>query len=263
MSSSIRVFALSHLPENVAGTAEASSSRGIGRSFGLSLRPRTLALGVAAVAGLLVVLGLVESYVAAHAFSHPVQAVAYRFRLDAESTIPMWFSSMLMMVCALLAAIIATVHRRSGGPDVWRWAMIAVALMGMSVDEAAVVHEMAIVLLRNLLHVGGVFYFAWVLVAIPAVVAVAALGAPMLRRLPRRTAWGLPLSAAVFCAGAIGMEMVGGKIFESTGEATTWAYTLTTTLEEGLEMAGLVVCFYVLLDYLAVLEQAADRRAAA
>ena len=262
MSVSIQVFDLRRFSEDRESSGPLMKPHAAGSTINLSLRPRVLTLGLAVAATLLFLLGLIEQYVTAHYSSNAVQSLAYRFRLDAEATIPMWFSSMLMLICALLAAVAALVHRHQSRADVWRWGMIAVILLGMSIDEAVVLHEMAIGVIRGFMPTSGLFFYAWVVVAIPAVVVVAALGAPMLRRLPRRTAVGLPLSAAIFCAGAIGMEMVGGKIFEAAGETATFTYVAVTSLEEGLEMAGLVVCFYVLLDYLAVLEhelaQAAD-----
>ena len=251
MSVSVRVFD----PRYAVGTQASGGVRSLERRRGagieLGLRPVTLGLAAAAVATLLVLLGVVEQYLTARTSSSAVESVAYRFRLDAEATIPMWFSSMLMLVCALLAAVITLVHRYQGRPDVWRWGMVAAALLGMSIDEAVVLHEMAIGVLRELWQAGGLFYYAWVIVAIPLVVLVAGLGLPMLGRLPRRTAVGLPLSAAIFCLGALSMEMLGGMVFEAAGEVATPTYVMVTTLEEGLEMAGLVVCFYVLLDYLA------------
>ena len=254
MSVSIQVFDLQRFSDDRQVSGTLMKPQAAGSTINLSLRPRVLALSLAGAATLLFLLGLIEQYVTAHSTNNAIHSVAYRFRLDAEATIPMWFSSMLMLVCSLLAAVAALVHRHQRRADVWRWGMISVILLGMSMDEAVVLHEMAIRVIRGFMPTSGLFFYAWVVVAIPAVVVVASLGAPMLRRLPRRTAVGLPLSATIFCVGAIGMEMVGGKVFEAAGETATLIYVVVTSLEEGLEMAGLVVCFYVLLDYLAVLE---------
>ena len=262
MSVLIQVFDLQRFSGGYRISQASMKPQEAGSTIDLRLRPRVLALGLAGAATLLFLLGLIEQYVTAHFSSNAVQSIAYHFRLDAEATIPMWFSSMLMLMCALLAAVAALVHRHQRRADVWRWGMIAVILLGMSIDEAVVLHEMAIGVIRGVMPTSGLFFYAWVVVAIPAVLVVAALGAPMLRRLPRRTALGLPLSAAIFCAGALGMEMVGGKIFEAAGETATFAYVAVTSLEEGLEMAGLVMCCYVLLDYLAVLEHESSQAAA-
>src|SRR5687768_9580440 len=49
--------------------------------------------------------------------------------------------------------------------------------------------------------------------------------------------------------GALGMELVGGFLTDTGGQATL-AYLDATTTEESLEMLGVVIFIYALLDYI-------------
>ncbi|MER8923843.1 hypothetical protein [Mesorhizobium sp. M0802] len=60
---------------------------------------------------------------------------------------------------------------------------------------------------------------------------------PFLRSLPLRLTVLMLLSAALFLGGAVGLQMVGGKIAEAEGTEVFW-YRVETNLEEALELAG-------------------------
>jgi hypothetical protein len=56
-------------------------------------------------------------------------------------------------------------------------------------------------------------------------------------------------AAAVYVGGALGMEMVCGYMFVEYGEQSL-AYLAAMTLEETMEMTGMVIFLYALLDFL-------------
>ena len=81
--------------------------------------------------------------------------------VDAEGSVPAWFSSSLLLVCALLAF---SVPARDGGHAAryaGRWRVLAVLLLLMSLDETVSLHERTIESLRAALSAGGPFYFTW------------------------------------------------------------------------------------------------------
>jgi hypothetical protein len=57
------------------------------------------------------------------------------------------------------------------------------------------------------------------------------------------------MAGALFVGGALGVEAVSGKHASLHGEQNL-TYHLIITIEELLEMAGLVVFVYALLDYI-------------
>ena len=58
------------------------------------------------------------------------------------------------------------------------------------------------------------------------------------------------VAATLFIGGAIGIELVGGRYVELHGRENV-TYSMIATLEESLEMAGVIVFIYALLKYIA------------
>lgn len=172
-----------------------------------------------------------------------------RFSLVEEANVPTWYSSVALLACAALLAIVARTEREAGNRFVLHWNVLALLFLGLSVDEAAALHEMLIEPLRGALGVGGLFYFAWV---VPALAALAVLGLAYLRflvHLPPQTRRLFLAAAATFVGGAVGAEMAGGAWVESRGFHNAGS-ALLWTVEESLELVGIVVFIYALLRHL-------------
>lgn len=174
--------------------------------------------------------------------------VAARFDLDGESTVVAWFSSLGLAAASLLLLCVARVQRQKGDGDVWPWMLLGFLFALLSLDESIYLHELSIIPLRRYLGASGIFYFTWV---VPGFIAVLCLGLTYLRfllRLPRRTARLFIASAAVYVGGALGLELVGGALAQQEG---LWGprYSVAMTLEEILEMIGIGLFLYSLLDY--------------
>jgi len=170
--------------------------------------------------------------------------------LDGENNLPALFSTALLVGAAALLAFIAALERRRQATHAGRWLLLSAGFALMALDESLALHEKLIEPMRALLGGRnlGVFYFAWV---IPAIVLTGALGVfflPFLLRLPRRTAVAFALSAAVYLGGAIGVELFEGWWREGNGHRNV-VYHLLVSLEEGMEMTGLILFLHALLAY--------------
>ncbi|MGH9892482.1 MAG: hypothetical protein ACREA0_10950, partial [bacterium] len=169
--------------------------------------------------------------------------------VDGEANIPAWYSSSLLLLCALLLATIGTAERNFRGEPVIRWLVLSLIFGFLSLDETAQLHELSIQPLRDMLATSGFFYYGWI---IPAAICVAlfVLGyLGFLARLPARTRRLFVVAGAVFVAGAIGVEAISGKHASLHGEQDL-TYHLIITVEELLEMGGIVIFIYALLDYI-------------
>jgi hypothetical protein len=67
---------------------------------------------------------------------------------------------------------------------------------------------------------------------------------PFLLQLPRRTALIFLVAGVVYISGVIGIEILGQPM-----DADTLEYNLLTLVEEGLEMFGVILFLYGLLDH--------------
>lgn len=83
--------------------------------------------------------------------------------------------------------------------------------------------------------------------ALTAVVGVSCLG--LLRRLPARTRSLFLVSGAIYVAGALGCEMIGGLVEQRFGRRGP-EFALEVLVEESLEMGGSILFIYAVAAYL-------------
>lgn len=220
-------------------------------SFRLVLVPRRIVALLAMVASVLValsILGQVLHY--AFGVERGLRVIRF-FYVDAESNFPTFFACLLLLAATSLLTLIACWHKRRGEQGQYHWAMLAGGFAFMAIDEFTSLHERLILPFRALLGGSelGIFYFAWVL---PAIVCIAVLGLVFFRfwlRLPEPTRTLAFISALLYLGGCIGCEFLGGWYAEREGQANL-TYTFIATLEESLEMAGVIVFIGTLLRYL-------------
>ena len=229
--------------------ATSSAPSAINRITVIPLRI-TQALGIAAAFLVLAsVTGQLVKYLGGHDF---VYGLVRLFYVDYENTLPSFFSASLLLIAALLLALIATLKQTAHATYRFQWALLSVTFLFMAIDEAASIHEMLIGPMRGLLgqQARGVFFFAWV---IPGFAIAMIFGLSYLRfllHLPFTTRWHVVLAATLYLGGAIGMELIGGRYADVHGMENL-TYSMLATVEESLEMAGVIVFIYALLHYIA------------
>ena len=178
--------------------------------------------------------------------------IANLLNVNAEQNLPTFFSSLMLLVAALLCWFIARADGRVEHTYVRHWAVLSVAFALVSFDEFASIHEQVAGRLREQLGItGGPLFYAWV---IPGAVLVALFGIALLRfftNLHRPTRRRLLAAGVLFLSGAIGLELVGGAYSAAHGELNM-SYVLISTVEETLEMVGAAVLLYGLLAYIPV-----------
>lgn len=170
------------------------------------------------------------------------------FDVDGEGNLPSWLSSGMLLVAALLLWGIAVQARAAG--DRWHrhWAVLALAVGYLSLDEMAQVHERLLIPVGAVLvDAQGVFTFGWVVVAIPVLVVFGLSYLRFAAALPAAVRRGLVIAALVYVLGALGLELVGGLILDHGYTEASVPYILETSVEEFLEMAGLVLLLRVLI----------------
>lgn len=178
--------------------------------------------------------------VSAHLDFRGLYSLQRWFDVDREGNVPSWFSCILLFVCA------QAMWRLSirGDGESRRWQLheraLAVVFVYLSIDEATQIHEQIIAPLQRVLHLSGALYFAWIVVAVPLVCLFALLMLGYIRALPALTRRSFVAAGLLYVGSAAGVEMIGAALW-SGGNADTVGYVLETVVEEGLEMATLVL----------------------
>ena len=172
------------------------------------------------------------------------------FALDAEANIPTWYSSALLLFCSILLATIAHAKKSHNDAFALHWRFLSVVLLYLSVDEAAIIHEMATKPMRAMFGTHhGLLHYSWVIPGAVGVIILVLAYSRFLLELPTKTGVFFCVAGAIFAGGAIGVEAVTGWYFDAHGEADG-TYKAMVTIEEVLEMLGIVVFIYALLEYM-------------
>ncbi len=170
------------------------------------------------------------------------------FDLNGEHNIPTVFSFFLLFYAAVLLARIAFSAFHTGRPYPWHWAGLSAVFAWLSYDEMYEIHEQWITPIRDHFHADGIFYFIWQLPYLITGIVVVMFYVPFFKQLGefRRRMF---LAAVVYLFGVVVLESVEGFYF-SQGGAQCLMCLLAESVEEALEMIGVVIFIDVLLQYI-------------
>lgn len=175
------------------------------------------------------------------------------FYLDAEANIPTLFSTILLLLASLLLALIAVFKKVCQDAFRRHWTFLSFILLYMAIDEASEVHEMLNRLgwrITGQKRTGGIFHYGWVMFGMAMAAAVALSYLKFFLHLPGRTKIQLITAAVTFLGGALGVEILEGFYSASHGGENNLGMSMLVTVEEGLEMAGVIIFINALLAYI-------------
>lgn len=174
------------------------------------------------------------------------------FDVNKENNFPTFFSMFLLLSASALLTIIAILEKKRSPSYVSHWATLALGFLYLSLDETLALHEALALPIRGFFgpQQAGIFYFAWVIPGMLVVIFLALYFFKFLLHLSTSTRRTFMLSGAIYLAGAIGMELIGGHYAELHGELDL-TYLVYVTIEESLEMTGVIIFIWGLLEYIA------------
>ncbi|MBD1826036.1 hypothetical protein H6F71_00730 [Microcoleus sp. FACHB-61] len=174
---------------------------------------------------------------------------ANSFNVDAEKNLPTFYSFLALLFSSLLLGAIA--HAKNLDSDRYKqhWKILSFIFLYLSLDEIGQLHEKFIDPMRSLLNATGVLYFTWI-VPFGFLVGIFLLSySKFVFHLPLATRKLFVAAGALYIGGAIGMEIPGGYIFTTTGMESL-PYLIVASIEELLEMLGIVVFIHALISYI-------------
>ena len=173
------------------------------------------------------------------------------FDFEYDSNLTTWYSSVALLICSLLLAVIAIYKKKVRDRFFNHWQFLAIIFAILSLDEVAMLHERVGNLIEKLSPVefGGWLNFQWVLLGIPLTLIIAISYLKFLAHLPNKTQTLFLLAGALYVGGALGLEILAGHQ-ESLNTSSDFLYELFTTLEELWEKLGVLVFIHALLGYM-------------
>jgi len=172
--------------------------------------------------------------------------------LNGEVNIPTFYSVVLLLICSVLLGLIAYLKRAQNAPYTPHWQILSGGFLLMAADEFMSFHELFTSITHRQLHLENTLWlkYSWV---IPGLLVIASIGicyVRFLQQLGRTHRIRFLLAGGIYCSAIIGLETLGGHYAALHG-VDTFGYSLLTTLEEGLEMLGLILFINALLHYMA------------
>jgi hypothetical protein len=163
------------------------------------------------------------------------------FDLDEEESFGTWFSTTILLFASVLSLLVAA-SLRSAADSMHRWwAMLGLGFGLLSIDEVVGLHELFNTLYQDV---------PWTTAGISVFVLAGFCFLPFLWHYRWRTSGLFVVAGVIYASGAIGVERYSGTDINSLG------YNMLTGLEEGLEMLGVIIVIYALLDFIRGIEAA-------
>ncbi|MCZ6895233.1 MAG: hypothetical protein O7H40_14460 [Gammaproteobacteria bacterium] len=156
------------------------------------------------------------------------------FDLDEEESFGTWFSTVILLIAAVLLMRQARTLRAEGDPWHRWWMVLGWAFCFLSIDEVVGLHEMMNTMLESM---------PWTVVGAYVLALVGLCYLPFLWRYRWRTAILFALAGGIYGGGAVGVEHFSGV------EVNSLQYNMLTALEEGMEMLGVILLIYAILDF--------------
>lgn len=184
----------------------------------------------------------------------PRENERYWYLVVTETSPSTWLSVTMLSGSALLAGVCWRVDTRQRQTF---WALVMLSLLAMSLDDAAEVHERVGGNVGDALGDASGLSYLWVA---PWAAIAAVIGRVLWRLRPRLPApvrrW-LLIGAGMSIGAAVVLEVVATKTVNRGGEGSLTERLLLYSVEENLEMIGVLIIAYVLARHaLAVSEQA-------
>jgi hypothetical protein len=171
------------------------------------------------------------------------------FNIDGEKNFPAAFASALLLLCAALLLLITVAKQTAQDSSARHWAGLVGVFSLLATDEWLSYHERVGEFIQTRLPASGVFHFAWIIAGIAFVALIGLIYIRFLWRLPQRYRRLFLMAAGIYILGAIGMEMVAGYYADQQQQWSRTLWLAMTTVEEGLEMVGVLTFLYALLTY--------------
>lgn len=187
-----------------------------------------------------------------------IRLLSRLFNVADETNIPTLFStSILLVTAALLFFISCTVQRQAKHKNYWIF--LGVFFIFLSVDEAVLLHDGLNEVINNrftrLTSYSDYFTFAWVIPYAILVIAIGLFSIRFLFSLPNKTRILFLMSGFIYVGGAIGFELIEGHFATDNGSFSMFKNAplmlMLQTIEEAMEMGGVILFIYSLMDYVA------------
>jgi len=171
------------------------------------------------------------------------------FDLDMERNVPTLFSSLIFAISSFLFYLLSRLPKEQEKGSRKYWLGLSFVFIFLSFDESTKIHEQLGDFTERFVDASGFLHYPWVISYSILVLILAAVYLRFFLKMERKIFWSFVLAAVIFLAGALGFELLGANESSQHG-TTTVTYSILYTIEESLEMFGVIYLIHILLDLL-------------
>jgi hypothetical protein len=169
--------------------------------------------------------------------------------LDAEGSIAVWFSGFQLAAIGVVMSLRLLLHDKRHDPARWFIVLVSAGFCALSMDEVLQLHEQ-VTLWSQRSGLGDFWGGQGLLLSAVAALGLVLLGVSwrqirVLWEFHRRAFLLIAAGLAIFCTGAIGLDLIAHLHLHGAG----WLYTLEAAAEEFLEEFGGTVMLLGSLDF--------------
>ena len=169
------------------------------------------------------------------------------FDLDMERNIPTLFSSLLLTIAAFCFYLLSLCPDKLNERKYWFG--LSLVFIFLAFDESAKIHEKLGDFTENFVDATGYLHYPWVLGYSILVLVLGILYMKFFWKMSKKLFWSFMLSAFIFLLGAVGFELLGANESSQHGTESV-LYSVLYTIEETLEMFGVIFLIWILLGIL-------------
>jgi len=180
----------------------------------------------------------------------------WKFNLDEERAFGTWYAQIVLFITAAALLFIGISKKIAKKEWAWWWIVLGFVFVYLSIDEAVSLHEMLVKPVQDYLGITtGPLFYAWIIPVFVLVFLFTLTYVKFWLNLPRKTRLLFVVAFSIFMVGAVGMEMIAASYYSVNfgGYVTAGSDQLLILIpgvEETLEMLGIAIFLYCLLDYI-------------
>lgn len=198
---------------------------------------------------ILVVLSILTQFTVYFLPDFPLRdGMAKEFNVTEENNFPTLYSVLILFLSAVLLGVIAQVKKAEKNSYAIQWKTLSLIFIYLSLDEGLSLHEHLMEPLRKI-GFKGFLYNAWVVPFALIIIALAMAFFRFVMHLPRSTKYLFIIAGFIYVLGSLGFELIEGQHKFIHG-VDNFYYQVIVTIEEGLEMTGIIIFIHALLSYL-------------
>ena len=171
------------------------------------------------------------------------------FDFNQVANIPSFFSAILLLSTSVLFFFI-TFSKKSRNKHYAGWLGLTLLFFFLALVEGVSFDEFSLIFFSEKLNLTGYPFFTWLLAYTLVITILGLIYIPFIKNLNQKLLLLMLISATIYISGAIVLEIIGNKTFETNG--LSFAYRIFYTAEETLEMIGLAGLIYTLNWYISI-----------